>query len=319
MHGHNNILLFTLDIYTSVVKWDSNMNRKQRRAIEKERRIPALPGFFLRTGMKLFRKATRRNLDISALVKSEFDKDSLSRHNWRIRTDWELMESPDAVTSEITSVLLSMPGDSFYPEISNRNKKWLAMLGIKPKHFGYGGLGKLLLYYRCLIRVTLRLIQDMIESISLARQRGTQTFKGTPIHDKANYLISRSIANRRGHDKGRTESFNNDHYYRLKAKTPTPDEMPDTEAHTFTDQTETAILYDQLTSVIQRLDAADKLAVRTQILANQYSMSFEAAYYQHEKEFCRLDIHSPRAAKKRLRYLPQKHQELQDIRESLKR
>lgn len=280
------------------------MNRKQKRIMQSN--------YFLRTGVKLFRKATGRSLDISTLVKSNFDKESLSRHNKRIKSDPEFRD-PDAIISEVTSMLLSIPGDSFYPEISLRNKKWLAMLGIKPNKSRFG----LLLYYRYLTTVILSLIRDVIESVRLARQRGT--FKGTPIHDMVNYLFSRSIANRHEYDKGRQKPVSNDVYYRLRARTRKPEDMPDTEAGAFVDQIESKLLYQQLTSIIQQFDTADKLAIRTQVLANQAHIPFEAAFYQNQDGFYKLGIHSPRAAKKRLRYLPNKYRDLQVIRESRKR
>ena len=293
------------------------MNREQKKAMYSK-----YNNYFTRTGLKLFRKATGRSLDISALVKSDFDINSLSRHNKRLNPDTEFND-PDAIISEVICMLLSTPGDSFYPEISHNNKKWLAMLGIKPQKSRYGYIGGLLLYYRYLNRVSLGIIRDVINSVRQARKTGT--LKGTPIHDKVNYMFSRSIANRYGYDKGRQRypdkrSKDDDSQADIVRR----EVKLDITRHDFvisadTDQIENKLLYQQLTSIIQQLDSADKLAIRTQVLANQARIPFDTAYCQNRDEFNRLGINSARAALKRLRYLPTKYPELQVIRESLKR
>lgn len=49
--------------------------------------------YFTRTGLKLFRKAAVRSLDIPSLVTSNFSKKTLAKHSWRIYSDLEFRES----------------------------------------------------------------------------------------------------------------------------------------------------------------------------------------------------------------------------------
>jgi len=290
-----------------------DMNTKQKQFIQ--------PNWLLSTGMKLFRKATDRNLDISTLVKNYFDKESLSRHNRRINSDPEFND-PDAITNEVISMMLSLPHDSYYPRIDRKNKKWQAMLGIKDQRSRFGHLGEVLLYYKYLSGMMIIIIRDIINSVRQARKTGT--IKGTPIYKKVNYMFSRSIANRHGYDKGRhrnPEKHGEDDTFQAtfvskEIELDTTRHDRDTPADT--DQIEYKMLYQQTMDIYKRMHRADQLSIRTKVLANTEKISFEAAYRHYEPDFNKAGITTCRGAKKRYASLENRYPELKPIREAMK-
>lgn len=288
------------------------MKKKQKQVMQSN--------YFLRTGLKLFRKATGKKLDLYTLVKESFDKESLSRHNLRLNSDPEFRD-PDALISEVTSMLLSTPGDSFYPKLSKRNKKWIEMLGIEPQESRFGYAAQLLLYYRYLLRVVCTLAKDVIVSVNQARQKGS--LQGTPIHDKTNYLLSRSIANRHGYDKGRQrnpvkhgedDNSQADFVHREVKLDITRDALT---TDTGIDQIEMKMVFQRFMDIYERMPRVDQLAIRTRILESTEKMSFVAAYRHYQAEFNQEGIATCRGARKRLDSLEIRYPEFREIREAM--
>lgn len=313
------------------------MSKKQPQAM--------LFSYFLRTGMKLFRKATGRGFDISTLVKSDFSKKTLAKHNYGIYTDPLHFREKDEVTNEVTSMLLSTPSDPYYPEINPKStERWLAMFGIKPQQTRFGYVGGLLLYYRYLAKVIWRLVRDTVQSVRQANKgaslSGTPiydtktwliksvtkrgTFKGTPIHDKVNNLLSRSIANRYGHDKGKhrnPEKHGKDDTFQasftsreIKESTKQRDSaIPSDTAHI-----ESKLMLQQALEMYHRFTPKQQLSVMTMMLSINQGSSWNRAFSINESNFRSLGITTPKGAKKCYDKLDEEYSEWRNIRDSLK-
>lgn len=152
------------------------MNRAERRARAKKVKNYLKNNWFMKQGVSFAHKAGR-TIDIHALTKT-INQDKLAKHNRRIKSAQETKTEHD-IEAEVISMLLSKPGDSFYPVINPRNKKWRQTLGLREDKGYYWNLWA------------------AIRGIAKA------AWKRQSREDMLTYLFSNDIARRYGLNKGR--------------------------------------------------------------------------------------------------------------------
>lgn len=263
------------------------MNRAQRRELEKNRAKRAEEylrnNYFMRTGRKLFWKATGRSLDVQALA-GQFSHKTLAKHNQRIIGHPELTEAD--IGAEVIAMLFSKPGDQYYPVISAKNQRWPAWLGLNPNKGYYANLF------------------NLVKALIRAGQAGRWAM--------CNYLFSNDIARRYGLNKGRQRNRHTDGPSFVSRETTT---VYDHDAVTTIDidRIETQDLYQRTLAIYQRMERADQLVIR----ANQAN-TFEAGYRLVQGELASQGITTVRGAKKRLVTLQNRYPELAEIKQALK-
>lgn len=262
------------------------MNRSQRREFRAKRKNLAEEylrnNFFMRTGCKLFWKATGRSLDVQSLA-GQFSQKTLARHNQRIIGHPELAEAD--IKAEVIAMLFSKPGDQYYPVISAKNQKWPVWLGLNPDKGYYANLFNLV---KALIRVG---------------QAGRWVM--------CNYLFSNDIARRYGLNKGRQRNEHTDGPAFVSRETTA---VYDHDAVTTSeiDQIETQDLYQRTLAIYNHMERADQLVIR----ANQAN-TFEAGFRLVKGELASRGITTVRGAKKRLLTIEKRYPELKDIKQAI--
>jgi hypothetical protein len=258
--------------------------------------------WLLKWGYRFYTRPIKPALDNR--IDTIFNRKSLSKYNVRMLNDDNLQE-PDAIRNE---VVLMMLGEDL-PKLRDE-KQMKKMFNIRSNNI-----------FRVLYDVFHTLFVDIKEV------KRTGTLEGTALTEKANYVISRGIAQKYGHDKliNRIKSEK-----KAKAATAvklrnaaviTGLEYDKTSAYRFEDENTGQIIEDirddrgwqrnqdrlenielvnQLRSMMQ---PADLKTWKIYYLAMEHHASLEVEFRKQENECKKLGINSPAALRKRMERL----------------